>query len=164
MAAQADDGKVCLCLPKRPQKKKSHDHYNNLYIKFLTKKRSKAAGPGQRLWLLTTLSQAKALAGPAPMAWLGLAQTGPAWPGFRLKAGLGTSLITSLDYCLNTYDLVGCDYNMPSDVQNGTFTSCERTLLVFTVLMASVSIISSFSYHGCAIVFKFVASTWSMQH
>jgi hypothetical protein len=33
--------------------------------------------------------------------------------------------ITSPDYCLNTYDLVGCDYNMPSNAQNGTYTSCD---------------------------------------
>lgn len=36
--------------------------------------------------------------------------------------------ITQPDYCLNTYDLIGCDYNMPSSVQNGTFTSCESDL------------------------------------
>ena len=36
--------------------------------------------------------------------------------------------LTEPDFCLNTYDLVGCDYNMPSDVQNGTFTSCEGAL------------------------------------
>ena len=36
--------------------------------------------------------------------------------------------ITSPNYCLNTYDLVGCEYNMPSHVQNGTFTSCEGDL------------------------------------
>jgi hypothetical protein len=71
-------------------KKKSHDYY---IYNFLRKKSSKAAGLSQRLWLFATLSQAKALAGPAPLAWLGLAQTGPAWPGFRLKAGLGTSLL-----------------------------------------------------------------------
>jgi hypothetical protein len=70
-------------------KKKSHDYY---IYNFLRKKSSKAAGLSQRLWLFATLSQAKALAGPAPLAWLGLAQTGTAWPGFRLKAGLGTSL------------------------------------------------------------------------
>jgi hypothetical protein len=33
--------------------------------------------------------------------------------------------ITSPDYCQNQYDLVGCSYNMPSNVQNGTYTSCE---------------------------------------
>lgn len=33
--------------------------------------------------------------------------------------------MTSPDYCENRYDLVGCDYNMPSAVQNGTFESCE---------------------------------------
>jgi hypothetical protein len=36
--------------------------------------------------------------------------------------------VNSPDYCMNTYDLVGCDYNMPSSVQNGTFTSCEGDL------------------------------------
>lgn len=36
--------------------------------------------------------------------------------------------ITNPDYCLNTDDLVGCDYNMPSNVQNGTYTSCEGEL------------------------------------
>lgn len=33
--------------------------------------------------------------------------------------------ITNPDYCLNIYDLIGCDYNMPSSVQEGEFTSCE---------------------------------------
>jgi len=37
------------------------------------------------------------------------------------------SVITP-DYCLNTFDLIGCDYNMPSNVQDGTFTSCEGDL------------------------------------
>ena len=36
--------------------------------------------------------------------------------------------ITDPDYCLNIYDLVGCQYNMPSNVQNGTFTSCDGDL------------------------------------
>lgn len=36
--------------------------------------------------------------------------------------------ITSPDYCENRYDLVGCDYNMPSAVQNGTYESCEGDL------------------------------------
>jgi hypothetical protein len=36
--------------------------------------------------------------------------------------------ITEPDYCQNTYDLIGCDYNMPSNVQNGTFTSCDSDL------------------------------------
>jgi hypothetical protein len=36
--------------------------------------------------------------------------------------------ITKPDYCQNIYDLVGCDYNMPSKVQDGTFTSCEGDL------------------------------------
>ena len=33
--------------------------------------------------------------------------------------------VSTPDYCQNVYDLVGCQYNMPSNVQNGTFTSCE---------------------------------------
>jgi len=33
--------------------------------------------------------------------------------------------ITSPDYCENTYDLVGCEYNMPSAAQNGSFTECD---------------------------------------
>jgi hypothetical protein len=36
--------------------------------------------------------------------------------------------ITEPDYCLNTLDLVGCTYNMPSNVKNGTFTSCDGDL------------------------------------
>lgn len=35
---------------------------------------------------------------------------------------------TSPDYCLNTYDLIGCDFNMPSAFQNGTFTECDGDL------------------------------------
>jgi hypothetical protein len=50
-------------------------------------------GLSRRLWLSATLSRAKALAGPSPMAaWLGPPQTGSAWPGFWLWAGPGTSL------------------------------------------------------------------------
>jgi hypothetical protein len=33
--------------------------------------------------------------------------------------------ITSPDYCQNTYDLVGCAYNMPSAAQDGQFTECD---------------------------------------
>ncbi|KAF9472027.1 hypothetical protein BDN70DRAFT_887459 [Pholiota conissans] len=36
--------------------------------------------------------------------------------------------IPSPDYCENRYDLVGCDYNMPSAAQDGEFTSCEGEL------------------------------------
>lgn len=36
--------------------------------------------------------------------------------------------ITKPDYCLNIYDLVGCDYNMPNNLQNNTYTSCEGDL------------------------------------
>jgi hypothetical protein len=53
---------------------------------------AESLGLSRRLWLSTALSRAKAPAGPSPMAWLGLAQTGSAWPGFRLWAGPGTSL------------------------------------------------------------------------
>jgi hypothetical protein len=52
--------------------------------------------------------------------------------GSGLDVKVCDNSITSPDsvYCLNTlaYYLVGCDYNMPSDVQNGTFTSCEGDL------------------------------------
>lgn len=36
--------------------------------------------------------------------------------------------VTSPDYCQNIYDLIGCSYNMPTNVQNGSFTSCEGDL------------------------------------
>ena len=52
-------------------------------------------GLSRRLQLLAALSRAKALAEPSPMAWLGLAQTGSAWPGIWLWAGPGTSLETT---------------------------------------------------------------------
>ncbi|KIJ46855.1 hypothetical protein M422DRAFT_164675 [Sphaerobolus stellatus SS14] len=42
---------------------------------------------------------------------------------FCFKACYNT--IDSPDYCENRYDLVGCDYNMPGNVQNGTFTECD---------------------------------------
>jgi hypothetical protein len=45
---------------------------------------------------------------------------------FCLKICVNT--ITSPDYCLNVYDLVGCTYNMPSNAQNGTYTSCDGDL------------------------------------
>jgi hypothetical protein len=54
--------------------------------------------------------------------------------------------VNSPDYCMNTYDLVGCDYNMPSSVQNGTFTSCEGDLQ---------DVVGVYSVNG-------VTSTWSM--
>jgi len=63
---------------------------------------------------------------------------------FCLKICLNS--ITTPDYCLNTYDLVGCDYNMPSNVQNGTFTSCESDLQ---------DVVGIYSVNG-------VTSTWSM--
>jgi len=54
--------------------------------------------------------------------------------------------ITSPDYCLNTYDLIGCDYNMPSNAQKGQFTSCESDLQ---------DVVGVYSVNG-------VTSTWSM--
>jgi len=54
--------------------------------------------------------------------------------------------ITSPDYCLNTLDLVGCEYNMPSNVKDGTFTSCEGDLQ---------DVVGVYSVDG-------VTSTWSM--
>jgi hypothetical protein len=54
---------------------------------------TKATGLSRWLWLSATLSRAKASAGPSPMAWPGPAQTGPAWPGSRLWAGPGKSLL-----------------------------------------------------------------------
>lgn len=36
--------------------------------------------------------------------------------------------ITSPDYCQNTYDLIGCSYNMPTAAQDGQFTSCDGDL------------------------------------
>ena len=58
---------------------------------------------------------------------------------------------TSPDYCLNTYDL-GCDYNMPSNVQNSSGTVTYRMWLVFTVSIVSVSVFSSSSFFGCVIL------------
>ncbi|KAJ7731369.1 hypothetical protein B0H16DRAFT_1583715 [Mycena metata] len=36
--------------------------------------------------------------------------------------------ITSPDYCQNVYDLVGCEFNMPNALQNGTYLDCEGDL------------------------------------
>lgn len=36
--------------------------------------------------------------------------------------------LTNPDYCENRYDLIGCAYNMPSNAQDGEFTSCEGDL------------------------------------
>lgn len=36
--------------------------------------------------------------------------------------------VTSPDYCQNIFDLLGCSYNMPSAVVNGTFTECDSDL------------------------------------
>ncbi|KAJ7685776.1 hypothetical protein DFH06DRAFT_50574 [Mycena polygramma] len=41
---------------------------------------------------------------------------------FCLKACFNS--ITSPDYCENRYDLIGCDYNMPNALANGTFLDC----------------------------------------
>ena len=56
----------------------------------------KSHGLSLWLWLSATLSWAKAIAGPSPMAWLGPAETGLAWPGSQLWAGPGKSLLTRL--------------------------------------------------------------------
>ncbi|GAA6062329.1 hypothetical protein JCM10212_006579 [Sporobolomyces blumeae] len=34
----------------------------------------------------------------------------------------------SHNYCQNRYDLMGCNYNMPSDTKDGEFTSCDGDL------------------------------------
>ncbi|KAJ7928291.1 hypothetical protein B0H13DRAFT_2548699 [Mycena leptocephala] len=47
------------------------------------------------------------------------------WNSF---VGNGFNSITSPDYCENRYDLVGCDYNMPSALQNNTYLDCEGDL------------------------------------
>ncbi|KAH9484616.1 hypothetical protein JR316_0004098 [Psilocybe cubensis] len=36
--------------------------------------------------------------------------------------------VKSPDYCENRYDLVGCQYNMPSNVKDGEFTECDSDL------------------------------------
>ncbi|KAK7045245.1 macrophage activating glycoprotein [Favolaschia claudopus] len=45
---------------------------------------------------------------------------------FCLKACFNS--ITSPDYCENRYDLVGCEFNMPNSLANGTFEACEGAL------------------------------------
>ncbi|KAJ6458615.1 hypothetical protein C8R47DRAFT_943063, partial [Mycena vitilis] len=45
---------------------------------------------------------------------------------FCLKACFNS--ITSPDYCENRFDLVGCDYNMPNALANGTFLDCAGDL------------------------------------
>jgi hypothetical protein len=54
--------------------------------------------------------------------------------------------ITSPDYCMNTYDLVGCTYNMPSAAKDGEFTSCEGDVQ---------DVVGVYTTNG-------VVSTWSM--
>ena len=49
-------------------------------------------GESRRLWLSKIAGQAKSQHRPAALARLGLAFFGPAWPGFWLWAGAGTSL------------------------------------------------------------------------
>lgn len=36
--------------------------------------------------------------------------------------------ITSPDYCQNKFDLIGCEYNMPSANKDGEFTKCDGDL------------------------------------
>ncbi|SCV74059.1 BQ2448_6491 [Microbotryum intermedium] len=36
--------------------------------------------------------------------------------------------VTTPDYCQNKYDIIGCDYNMPSNVSVGEFVSCDGDL------------------------------------
>ena len=72
--------------------------------------------------------------------------------------------ITDPDYCQNRYDLVGCDYNMPSNAQNGTFTSCEGDLQD-VVGVYSVNGVSKYNFVNWLhwfVTFLFLASTWSM--
>jgi len=38
------------------------------------------------------------------------------------------STVTTPNYCQNTIDLLGCDYNMPASYTDGEFTSCEGDL------------------------------------
>ena len=60
--------------------------------------------------------------------------------------------ITSPNYCQNIFDLIGCNYNMPSDWAsiNGTFTSCEGDLQdevgTYTSNGQSKSIFSPYSH------------------
>ena len=85
--------------------------------------------------------------------------------------------VSTPDYCQNVYDLVGCSYNMPSNVQNGTFTSCDGDLQdpVGIYVVGGVSKYLSFFFvfllfwGGCVVylfinlfLFFCVASTWSM--
>ena len=81
---------------------------------------------------------------------------------FCLKLCYNT--ITSPDYCLNVYDLIGCDYNMPSNVQNGTFTSCDGDLqdIVGVYTVNGVSKLLFLLLVTLVVSFLFLASTWSM--
>jgi hypothetical protein len=54
--------------------------------------------------------------------------------------------VSSPDYCENRYDLVGCDYNMPSSAQDGQFTSCDGDVQ---------DVVGVYSVNG-------QTSTWSM--
>jgi hypothetical protein len=53
-------------------------------------------GLSRRLWLSDISSQAKAVFRPSPLARLGPAYFGLAWPGSWPGAGLGTSLVVFL--------------------------------------------------------------------
>lgn len=49
--------------------------------------------------------------------------------------------VTKPDYCENRYDLVGCQYNMPSAAKDGEFTECDSDLqdVVGTYVVNGVS-------------------------
>ncbi|KAF8180854.1 hypothetical protein BJ912DRAFT_814656, partial [Pholiota molesta] len=53
--------------------------------------------------------------------------------------------ITSPDYCENRFDLIGCAYNMPSAVQNGSFTSCEGELQDVVGVYTTNGIVTTYS-------------------
>ena len=36
--------------------------------------------------------------------------------------------ITEPNFCQNIFDMLGCEYNMPSNVRDGTFTKCDGEL------------------------------------
>lgn len=45
--------------------------------------------------------------------------------GFCLKLCLIKAGVTQPNYCENRYDQMGCEYNMPNNLIDGTFTECE---------------------------------------
>ncbi|KIJ28722.1 hypothetical protein M422DRAFT_269930 [Sphaerobolus stellatus SS14] len=70
--------------------------------------------------------------------------------------------ITSPDYCENRYDPVGCDYNMPSTVQNSTFTECDGDLQdVVGTYTSNDQSASHLSFSSLPIQL-IIALTWSM--